>query len=251
MYKNRDVSSKELESTINKFLENTDNQKQELKMNSSTLQLWNKFYAEVQKFREEQKVNTAYSSIITQKVVNKIYNINIELILEFNRLIETKQNHYYNTIDVYKKIQYALFVIFILLIIYLFTQIQNIILFIQKFSNTSKKIIKNSTIQGLESITEVEQKELKEVTKNYNFLVKKIANSINYSTQSIEQTTKALESVERNIEDFMELLSTMQESQSDELFQKEDAIIDSLETLMNLKDTLVDLKIDLDRLVMK
>jgi methyl-accepting chemotaxis protein len=240
-YKNRDSSSEKLESSIEKFLENRNSK--------SDNQHWNRFYKEIERFREQKKVTMVYGSIVIEKIVNNIYSINMELILEFNRLLETKQLYYHANIAIYKKIQYILFFILVSLLIYLFTQIREIISFIQKFSKTSKNIIENSTIQGLEPMKEIEQIELNSATKNYNHIVEKINNSIEHSTLSMEHTIKSLEEVEQNIEEFMKLLSAMQNSESDELFKREDAVIDSLETLMKLKETLVDLKMDLDELV--
>jgi len=248
LHKTKKSSSKQLESSIKRFLDSMRGQDKPLNQSSTIIPLWNKFYAEVQNFRDQQRVVTAYSPIITEETVNRIYKMNISLVLELNRVIAKEKREHQHRMDRYKNIQYTLFVIWILLLLYLFTEIQEIIAFIQKFSCTSKNIIKNSTIQGIEPIEEMEQKGLKEATKNYNYLIKKIDSSISYSTKSIEQTTKALEGVERDIEDFMKLLSTMHKSQSDELFQKEDAVIDSLETLMNLKDKLLNLKSDLDKL---
>ena len=249
IYRNGENNYKALDKTIKKYIENAKVNESEFTQNKVTLTLWNIFYADVQKFRMQQKVSTGYNSVITAKLVNRIYHNNVLLVNEFDKLTEVKQAEYDDNMNAYKQIQYGLFVVLILLIIYLFTQVRQIITFIQKFSKTSKNIIEKSTIQGLEPMKEIEQAELKEATKNYNHLVEKINSSINYSTKSIEQTTKSLKEVTKNIEDFMELLSTMQNGESDELFEKEDAVIDSLETLINLKNKLGDLKGDLDKLV--
>lgn len=248
-YRNAKTSSKTLDETIKNYLENAKMNESEFTQNRFITTLWNIFYADVQKFRNQQKVATGYNSVITAKLVNRIYHNNVLLVKEFDKLIELKQAQYQKDIEGYRLFQYLLFFILIGLLIYLFTQVRVVIEFIQKFSKTSKSIIENSTIQGLKPMEETEQRSLKEATENYNHLVEKINTSIEYSSQSMEQTSKALEGVEQNIEDFMELLSTMQESRSDELFEKEDAVIDSLETLMQLKGRLVDLKRDLDGLV--
>ena len=247
-YRNSNKSTENLESTIKKYVENSQKNETKFKQNRVTSTLWNIFYADVQKFRTQQKVSTGYNPVITAKLVNRIYHNNVLLVNEFDKLIQKKQAQYHVNIDSYKKLQYALFFILIALLIYLFTQVKVILEFIQKFSKTSKNIIENSTIQGLEPMEEIEQSELKEATKNYNHLVKKINSSINYSEKAMEQTTKSLEEVEHNIEDFMELLATMNEGESDALFQKEDAVIDSLEMLMKLRERLGSLKGDLDRL---
>ena len=248
-YRNSNKSSENLESTIKKYIENTKINEIDFTQNRVIATLWNIFYADVQKFRTQQKISTGYNPVITAKLVNRIYHNNVLLVNEFNKLIQQKQLQYHENIDGYKKLQYALFFILIALLIYLFTQIHVIIAFIQKFSKTSKSIIENSSIQGLTPMEEVEQGELKEVTQNYNHLVEKINSSINYSTKSMEQTTKALEEVEHNIEDFIGLLATMQDGESDELFEKEDAVIESLESLMKLRERLGSLKGNLDRLV--
>jgi len=248
IYKNGEKSPETLNKTITKYIENVKVNEAELTQNKIIATLWNIFYADVQKFRNQQKISTGYNSVITAKLVNRIYHNNVLLVNEFDRLIEMKEANYHDSMEGYKQIQYILFFTLIGLLIYLFTQVRVVIEFIQKFSKTSKNIIENSSIQGLKPMEEIEQKELKEATRNYNHLVEKINRSIDYSSQSMEQTIISLEKVAENIEDFMELLSTMQEDESDELFEKEDAVIDSLEGLMRLRKKLKNLQGDLDSL---
>jgi hypothetical protein len=248
LYKKRDSSSKMLEITIQKFLEIERNRL--IDSNRKITKLWNVFYLKVANFREKQILLTPYSSMVSEKLVNDIYNINIELIVSFDRLIKKKERDYHNSIEVYKEIQRVLFISLILLLIYLFTQIHEVIGFIQKFSKTSKKIIKNSTIKGIEPIDmELKRRELKEITKNYNSLIEKIDNSIEYANKSINITIESIENVEQNIEDFMELLATMDDKNSDDIFKKEDAVIESLETLISLKDRLESLERELKELI--
>ena len=249
IYRNGENSSKSLDKSIQKYLKNAKINESEFSKNRVIVTLWNLFYADVQNFRTQQKISTGYNSIITAKLVNRIYHNNVLLINEFNKIIKVKQTSYHQNIDGYKEIQSLLFFILIGLLIYLFTQVQESISFIQKFSKTSRNIIDSSTIQGLEPLEEIGQEELKEATENYNHLVENINSSINYSIQSMEKTTKSLEGVAQNIEDFMELLSTMQDDKSDELFEKEDAVIDSLESLMCLRKKLKNLQGDLDKLI--
>jgi len=249
IYKNRGSTTKELESNIEKFLANMARQNIELDKSEYILELWTEFYSMVQEFQSSMAVSTAYSSIVTEKIVNSIYNKNLTLVVEFDKLIDTKQRTYRQSIDIYKNIQYILFAILISLLIYLFTQVREIIAFIQKFSTTSKSIIQSSTIQGLEPIeVKSSDEELERAGENYNHLVDRIDSSIKYSHAAITHATKALDGVEQNIEDFIELLATMQDDNGSDLFQKEDAVIDTLETLMNLTDKLKDLNRDLDGL---
>jgi len=247
LYQKRDSSSKTIENSISKFL---DGDKNILVYNKKITKLWNRFYAKVAQFRKQQTLLTPYSSIVSDKVVNDIYNINIELIVAFDKLLETKESAYHQSIQMYKEIERVFFISLIILLIYLFTQVRKIISFIHKFSKTSNTIIQNSTIRGVEPL-EIKSKEieLKEITKNYNHLVEQINSSIEHSSKSINITTKSLEEVEQNIENFMELLATMEEKQSDEVFKKEDVVIESLEKLGSLNEALKQLRVELDGLV--
>jgi len=211
--------------------------------------LWKSFYSDVKKFRTQQMVATGYNSVITAKLVNSIYHKNVLLINAFNQIIEVKKVETSQQIETYKKLQNFLFFILIILLFYLFTQLHLIIAFIQKFSKTSKNIIKKSTIQGVESIDiRTTSSELKEVTNNYNYMVEKMNLSILDSTKSMDNSIKSLEEVAQNIENFMELLSTMNPEESDDFFKREDTVIDSLETLMRLRKRLKDLQIELTML---
>jgi hypothetical protein len=211
--------------------------------------LWHHFYDDVKNFRIQQKIATGYNPIITAKLVNRIYHNNVLLVAELEKLIEAKQFNTQQEIESNKSLQNTLFFLLISLLFYLFTQLHLVLKFIHKFSKTSKKIIKNSTIQGVEPINiKANIPQLKEATEGYNQMVKKMNLSIKNSSNSMTQSIKSLEEVAQNIEIFMEFLSTMQDKKSDELFEKEDAVIDSLEMLMRLRKKLKDLKIELDKL---
>jgi len=248
IYKKRDSSSKMLEITIERFL--TQDKNRVLDITPPTISLWNIFYKKVAQFIKEQSFATPYSSIVLEKLVNEIYTINIDLIVAFDRVIKEKEIEYHKDIESYKQIQRVLFMVLIALLIYLFTQVRKIISFIYKFSKTSKYIIENATIKGVLPLSfESKERELQEITKNYNHLIDKINSSINYADKSINITTKSIEAIEHNIEGFMELLATMEDKNSDEIFKKEDAVIESLETLISLKDRLNSLREDLKELI--
>lgn len=249
LYKNKRSSTEQLDSNIEKFLANMKHKKEDFPQHVVLVKLWNEFYAAVEKFRKELEVSTAYSSLTVDALVNDIYKKNQKLIVEFNTFLDNKQKRYEETMEGYKNIEYMLFFVVVLLLIYLFTQVHEIIAFIQKFTSTSKTIIQKATIKDLKPMQIHQNDEaLKEATQNFNHLVGKIDKAIVYSQESIAHTTIALEEVEQKIEDFMTLLSQMQEEESDILSQREDAVIDSLETVMNLRDRLKDLHKDLDKL---
>ena len=248
--KNKGSSTEQLDSSIEKFLANMKHEKVDSSQHDKLILLWEEFYADVKQFREKQKVTTAYSSIILDTLVNAIYMKNQKLIIAFNTFIEGQQKQYDEKMEEYKNVEYILFSIVALLLMYLFTQIREIITFIQKFSTTSKSIIQKSTIKDLQPMQVCQNDEcLKEATQNFNQFVEKIDFSIVFAQESIEHTTEALEEVEQKIEDLMSLISQMQEEgESDALYQKEDAVIDSLETLMNLTKQLKNLQQDLNKL---
>jgi len=247
--KNRGSSSKVLDSYVEKFLANMKHKKEDSPQHAELVELWNEFYVLVQKFKKQQEVTTAYGSITMHTLVNAIYIKNQKLIVAFNTFLENKQKQYDEKVGGYKNIEYALFFVVVLLLIYLFTQIREVIAFIQRFSSTSKLIIQKATIKGLKPMTVQQNDEkLKEATQNFNHIVNKIETSIVYAQESIEHTTVALEEVEQKIEDLMTLITQMQDEKSDTFSQKEDAVIDSLETLMNLTNKLKDLHKDLEKL---
>ena len=249
LYKNRGSSTEQLDNHIEKFLANMTHKNEHSPQHDVLVKMWDEFYVVVQKFRKERDVSSAYSSITVDALVNDIYKKNQNLIVEFNTFIDNKQKHYDERIERYKNAEYILYFVMLLLLIYLFTQVREIIAFIQKFTSTSKSIIQKATIKDLKPMKIRENGEaLKEATQNFNHLVEKIDKAIVYSQESIAHSTIALEEVEQKIEDLMTLISHMQEEESNALYQKEDAVIDSLETLMNLTDQLKDLQQDLNKL---
>ncbi|WP_294966502.1 hypothetical protein [Sulfurimonas sp.] len=261
IYKNKNVSTKQLDDSIKEFIDNLKNRDQITKhMNSIEIKnqsdeivlLWEEFHLYVKNFRDRRKVITAYTDILLGRVVKDIYNTNLQLVVKFNKLISMHNKNYEETINNYKRFQYILFFALVFLLIYLFTQLKDVIVFMQKFIKTSKTIITNSSIKELKPINiKQNSKELLEASNNFNTLVDKINSSIEHSTNSIEHSYQSLENVENNIEDFLELLNVMDEEQNidKDLTKKEDALIQSLEELTSSTIKLQNLKSDLNNLI--
>ena len=260
IYKHKYASTSQLDDSIKKFISNLESKERKINPTNSTeiknknkeiILLWNKFYLLVQNFRDQSEITSAYSRITIDATVNAIYKLNLDLVVKFNELIEINTIYNKNTINGYKNLQYFLFFILVLLLIYLFTQLQSVISFIQKFTNTSKNIITNSSIKELEPIeVNNNSNELLEASKNFNTIVDRINNSIQRSSSSMQHSYESLELIEDNVEDLLEFLSVMDDGGIDkELTKKEDAIIQSLEELTSVSHKLANLKVDLDNLI--
>ncbi len=252
IYKNPNSSTQALDDSIRKFLDVMNYKKQNIITNENIAKLWNSFYLNVQKFRDELKNKSIYSTILFEKSIKEIYNTNLRLILEFNTIIEKEKENFNEKQKFYKYVQYLLFVFLVLLLIYLFTELKTIITFIQKFLLTSKEIITNASIKELKPI-EIDNAStcIVEAKDNFNSLVKKINDSVAYSSNSIEHACKSLEITEEHIEDLVELICTMNKQTRDkDLRKKEDAVIQSLEELSSTAVKLKNLKNDLDALIL-
>ena len=250
-YKHQDNSLEKLDSSIKLFLKSMSDEDIGLQKNEKIRKLWNNFYLHVQNFRDHVKSQSIYSNIILEKDIKEIYNINLELILESDIFIEQQIKLFNKTQNGYMVIQYILFFVLVLLLLYLFTQLQIVMNFIQKFLLTSKEIISNSSIKVLKPLDIQESNDdIFEAEENFNLLIKKINNSIESSSNSMEHTYKSLEIVEQNIESLVELIYAMNEDSRDKEFrEKEDAIIQSFEELGSSMKKLKNLKNELDNLI--
>ncbi|MCD4668754.1 MAG: hypothetical protein K8R44_09290, partial [Sulfurimonas sp.] len=150
VYRNRDASISELNESIDNYINNIKNKNKNLtisfstnikKQNSKITTLSQDFFIYMQVFREQNKIDVAYSSIITDKIVKNIYYKNLKLVTEYDKLIKIYQTEFNNKQKSDKNMRYSLYLILLLLFIYLFTQIKIIISFIQKFLDTSSNII--------------------------------------------------------------------------------------------------------------
>jgi len=261
IYRYRKTSTNELDKSIKAFIKNMKNKDRLIVQGDSKsisnklddiTSAWNKYYLLVQNFRDTKEIVSPYANILLDKLVNDIYHININLVLKFDELIKLHNKEYEKELHNSKTLQYTLFTLLVMLLLYLFTQLKGLISFMQKFLSTSKKIITNSSIKELEPIKiKDENKEILLASNNFNFLVEKINISIENSSRSIEHSFSSLYQVESNIEDLLELIYTMQKSLpiDKELTKKEDALIDSLEELTTSAKKLENLKSDLDSLV--
>jgi len=241
IYKNKNASTKQLDKSIQLFIKNMNNREDsfnsidvdELKKETKHIVLlWNDFYLLVQNFRDKNKIANPYSTIILEQIVNDIYNKNLKLVTEFNKIIAIHKNYFDATKERDREIQIVLFVVILLLLLYLFTQLKDLMLFVQKFLQTSRNIIQRSTVKGVQPIElEPTLTDLSEASRDFNYLIQKINNSIQHSIQSIQQTNNSLEDVEENIENLLELIGAMNNYRDldKELIKKEDVIIEALE----------------------
>lgn len=242
---------KELPEIIDKhtygFMKNLHNTN---KRHNAIEKLSQDFFMLVNQFKYVYEGNIPYNIIILDKLVNNIYQKNMELVVAFTQYANKTQVTFDHMIHRYRVVQYVLFVLLILLLIYLFTQMDELMRFIQKFTKTSDRIIKRSSIRGLEPIDlDSDNNDLDKAATNFNTLVQNIDASIKIATDSTSHTIETLEAVENNIELLVSLLHEMQSQEKENLYKKEDTIIESLETLMALTEYLRNLKDDLKKLI--
>ncbi|MFT5662396.1 MAG: methyl-accepting chemotaxis protein [Sulfurimonas sp.] len=251
IYKNKDFSTSQLDKSIKDFLNYMKHSERTQTHNQKTITLWNEFYLHVQKFRDYSKTTSTYSKILLEDIVKDIYNTNLKLFVEFDKLVARDEVLFHMRIMILEYTQYILFVVLVLLLMYIFTQIRSIVEFVQKFIFTSKSIINNSTIKNLLPI-EIDNKsiEVSQAKDNFNTIVQKINTSVEHSSNSIKHSYQSLETLEQHIEELLELIYAMNENIIDkELIKKEDAVIHSLEELSSTTRGLKNLKSDLDSLI--
>jgi len=258
IYKNKDASTKELDKIIRAFIENMNNhdngldsvESQEIKKETQNIVLlWNEFYFLVQSFRDKSKIDNPYATIVLEKIVNDIYKKNLILVIEFNKLIKIHKQYFDGLKEKNKFIQISLFTILLILLIYLFTQMQDVLIFMQKFLQTSKSIIQRSTVKGVQPI-ELKPKvdAVSKASDDFNFLITKINQSIDLSIESMQNSTNYLEQIEKNIEDLLELIAAMESDGNldKELIKKENIMIEALDELSSTSQKLQILKKNLE-----
>lgn len=251
IYKYPESTTKRLDESIKLFSNSMNRREQGLQKNKKIMDLWNNFYLHVQHFRDSIKISSPYSDILLEKEVKTIYNINLALILESDKFIEESKKDFEEMLNNYKTVEYLLFFILLFLLLYIFTQLKDVIAFVQKFLFASKKILSKSSIKEIQPIKiNNANSNIHNANDNFNTFLEKINCSIQDASSSIEHTYKSLEIVEQNIEDLVELIYTMNEGSRDkELRKKEDAIIQSFEELGISTKKLINLKKDLDNLI--
>jgi hypothetical protein len=262
IYNNKNTSSEQLNTSIKMFLSNLSNKHEILeqidsneikKQSDNIVLLWNSFYRYVQEFKNQTKINTPYSNIILEKTIKNIYNTNLKLIVQFEKMIQIHKNYFTQTQEMYKNIQLILFFILVTLLVYLFMQVKNLLLFIQRFLDTSKKILISASVKELKPIPLIQSdnQELLEANNNFNYLVEQINSSVKYSGEALEHSYQSLELVEKNIEDLLKFLSLMNEDKDidDTINKQENAVIDSLEEITDAIINLKNLKKDLENLI--
>ena len=208
------------------------------------------FYRLINEFKYLYVKNIPYYTTIMEKEINDIYKKSMELIMALNQRAATIKQYYEKEIHRYRLFQYALFALLLLLLVYIFTQMDEVIRFVQKFTRTSERILEKSSLKGLEPMElGTHNTDLSVATHNFNTLVSNIDSSIKIATDSTAHTAEMLESVEENIELLLSLLYEMSEDERESLYKKEEAIIESLEKLMELTSYLKKLKKELRTLL--
>ena len=156
IYKNKSCSTKQLDKSIKSFLENMAKRDNTLEQVSSPLIknqsdkiviLWNMFYLDVQKFRDQTKITTPYSSIVLEKTVHDIYSENLKLIVEFDKLISLHSSSFHEEHHIHKLIQYGLFFLLLVVLSYFLFYISRAT---NNFNNLMKKI--DNSIKSIDQI---------------------------------------------------------------------------------------------------
>jgi len=248
-HRNKKALPGTIDSHMYSFLSNLKSPS-EKKSNLVIQRLGQAFFALVNQFKYIYTDNIPYSILILDKLVNNIYKKNMELVVAFNQEIARLEKQHSHTMRMYTIIQYLLLALLIPMLLYIFTQVDEIIQFIQKFAKTSDRIIEKASIKGVAPIEIQSQNiDLYTAAGNFNSLVASIDESLKIATVTTENSINALEIVERNIELLISLVYEMQEEEREDIYKKEDAVIESLETLMGLAQHLKFLKKDLKKLV--
>lgn len=261
IYKNKTSDTKNLDETIDKFLLNLKNKSTILKhvhsqkinlQSELIIKLWEDFFKSVQEFKKLHSVASIYSDIILNNIVKDIYNKNINLVTEFNKLINIQKIHYDLELKKYKYTQYIILILLIFFLYYLFVQIKDNLTFMHKFLNSSNNIINNASIKNLKPISiQTSNTQTMQATSNFNVLVDTINTAINNSSESIKHSQNSLIILEENIEQLFDLISTMQSEKilDKQLSKKEDAVIEALEEITSSSQKLHNLKYALDNLI--
>ena len=116
--------------------------------NKRILFLWNIFYLDVQKFRNQIKINSTYTSIILEKLVNHIYSTNHKLIVEFDKLILLHKNYFHKEHHAHKLMQYGIFFILLIVLVYF--------LFYLSRATNNFNILMNKIDSSIKSIDQIE-----------------------------------------------------------------------------------------------
>jgi len=250
VYKNNVKFDKRMNDSLKKY--STYIKYKDINENSKIFYLKNKFHNSIIDFRKKNLIYLPYSNLILEKIVKEIYNMDVELVVEFDSKIKKNSVEFTNKIKIYTFIEHLLYFILISLLIYLATQLKELIFFIQRFLNTSENIVNKSSIKELKPMEIVSHNtKISEATENFNTIVNRINSSIEYAGDSMEQSYKSLEIVEKNIENLLDLICKMSQNLDidKELTKREDAVIQSLEELTNSTYILKTLKNDLDNLL--
>ncbi len=142
IYKHRVISTKKLDNSIKYFSQNIDTilEKREAE---HIIILLNRFNHKTQEFKKEIKTITPYSNIVLEKIVRDIYNQNIKLVIEFDRLLDINQKRNSLISNFYKKIEYILLALLFILLLYLAFYILKIDSSLDRLINKIDKSIKD------------------------------------------------------------------------------------------------------------
>ena len=206
---------------------------------------WKRFLGYINRFEKLIVLDNSYAKLTLPKLINEIYKSGMKIEREFDRIIDIHKRHFDTFKEVHKTIQTLLYIILFGLLIYLTTQIKDVISFVQAFLKTSNKIRKNASIKEIEPISyDGGLEDVSLATKDFNAVVANIYDSIEYSAKTIEQSVESFRQIESHIEVLLHLIETVEERNDidKELIKKESVFIEALEELENARQKLELLK---------
>lgn len=223
------IGHAELNKTIKRFLNNINDSGS---TNKEMTTLWNRFYLDVQRFRDNINHNSIYSKILLDKEINELYMTNLKLVVELEKLIRAKESKLSTISKVYMIFEYGTFAIIAILLTALFLELRTIFGFIQRFLDLSKSLLLDSSLGKINNIKRTKTDEHCEADVHLHKLATQVDESIQESIKLVELSQESLVGVEKNVEKLLNLVFEMSQTAYDaQLRKKEDSIIETLDEL--------------------
>ena len=174
--------------------------------------LWNDFYEDIQNFKILTNSNELDKNEKLKHIIFSIYKNNTILLDNVDKLVTMYTNYSESKTEYMKVFQYISAIILLSIFIYSLLRLREIESHAEEFMKYSKQLINDENGLKLKPIEIDAESEIVEVSDTINCFINKINSAVDHSNEALQQSQQASSKLEELTDEFDDIIGEIQDS---------------------------------------
>ncbi|MCD4668670.1 MAG: type IV pili methyl-accepting chemotaxis transducer N-terminal domain-containing protein [Sulfurimonas sp.] len=174
--------------------------------------LWNDFYEDIQNFKILTNSNELDKNEKLKHIIFSIYKNNTILLDNVDKLVTMYTNYSESKTEYMKVFQYISAIILLSIFIYYLLRLREIESHADEFMKYSKQLINDENGLKLKPIEIDVESEIVEVSDTINCFINKINSAVDHSNEALQQSQQASSKLEELTDEFDDIIGEIQDS---------------------------------------